>query len=192
MAASVTVDSGPISASDRLRDVPKEKWHDLMLARKQFMEISLTYDCRCLLEFVSDAQLMYESLGFSDVETMIREGYNLVPEEIDIAVAWLRLNPTDDPVPIEVPLRKQGRPSKGEEKHGQSIIKSQTKAHWLARLKRDHPEIRSAYDRGEFKSARAAALVAGIIKVKPPLDQLRSWWKKATQQEQQTFKEEIK
>ena len=46
-------------------------------------------------------------------------------------------------------------------KHGNS-------ANYLkARLQRDHPEIADALDRGEFRSARAAAIEAGIIKPVP-------------------------
>lgn len=40
-------------------------------------------------------------------------------------------------------------------------------AYLKARLQRDHPEIADALDRGEFRSARAAAIEAGIIKPVP-------------------------
>jgi hypothetical protein len=58
-------------------------------------------------------------------------------------------------------------------------------------LKRDHPEIAKAVERGEFKSIRAAAIKAGIVKVKTPLDNLRSAWGKASEEERETFKAEI-
>jgi hypothetical protein len=51
----------------------------------------------------------------------------------------------------------------------------------MARLS---PEILARWESGEFKSVRAAAITAGIVKVKTPLDQLRSWWKKASPEEQ--------
>jgi hypothetical protein len=92
----VSIDSGPITAEDRLRDVPREKWHDLMLARRYFMEVRLSHDCRCLVEFVDDAKLMFEALGFASVEDMISNGYGLEPAEIAVAVEWLRLNPSDE------------------------------------------------------------------------------------------------
>jgi hypothetical protein len=38
----------------------------------------------------------------------------------------------------------------------------------LRRIKRDHPDIAAALERGEFKSARAAGLAAGFIKPAPP------------------------
>lgn len=43
----------------------------------------------------------------------------------------------------------------------------------VARLKRDHPEIAEALARGEFPSARAAAIEAGLHKKLSALDQIR-------------------
>ena len=42
--------------------------------------------------------------------------------------------------------------------------KGQTKERLAARLKRDHPEIASMVMAGEFKSIRATALEAGIVR----------------------------
>ena len=90
-AAEPKIDSGSIEATDRLRDVPRAKWHDLMLARRQFLELQLSSDCRHLVEFVNDAELMFEALGFSSPKQMIIEGYGLELEEINTAVKWLVL-----------------------------------------------------------------------------------------------------
>ena len=49
-------------------------------------------------------------------------------------------------------------------------------AYLLRRLARDWPDILAAYERGEYKSARAAALAAGIIKPPDAYKQLcRAW-----------------
>jgi hypothetical protein len=53
-----------------------------------------------------------------------------------------------------------------------------------ARLKRDHPEIAAAVERGEYKSIRAAARKAGIVKDPNPYDQLLKWWGKASPEDQ--------
>src|SRR5262245_35370539 len=42
----------------------------------------------------------------------------------------------------------------------------------VARLKRDHPDIARRYEAGEFRSARAAAIEAGIVSVPGGLDRL--------------------
>lgn len=98
--AAIVIDSGPIEAADHLRDVPQGKWRDLMLARRQFMEIRLAHDCRCLVEFVNDAQVMHATLGFASAEAMIHEGYGLEPAEIATAVQWLKLREPDAPVSL--------------------------------------------------------------------------------------------
>jgi len=67
-----------------------------------------------------------------------------------------------------------------------------TTDHLLRRLARDHAEILSGYNRGEFKTVRAAARAAGIIKVDPPaLSELRRAWKRASPEERATFMAEI-
>ena len=42
-----------------------------------------------------------------------------------------------------------------------------------ARIKRDHPEIAARVEAGEFKSIRAAAIEAGIVKVATPIEKAR-------------------
>jgi hypothetical protein len=39
-----------------------------------------------------------------------------------------------------------------------------TNDYYRARLARDHPEIKAALDRGEYRSVRAAARAAGIMR----------------------------
>jgi len=61
-----------------------------------------------------------------------------------------------------------------------------------ARINRDHPEIAERVKAGEFRSIRAAAIVAGIVKVKTPLERLFAEWKKASQEERDEFLKSIK
>jgi hypothetical protein len=62
----------------------------------------------------------------------------------------------------------------------------------VRRLKRDAPEIAEALARGEYKSARAAGIAAGIVKVPTPLDDLKRAWKKASKEEKDSFRKWIK
>jgi hypothetical protein len=48
-----------------------------------------------------------------------------------------------------------------------------------ARIARDRPDVLERMKKGEFKSARAAAKEAGIVKDKTPLDVVKSAWKRA-------------
>jgi transposase len=172
--AAVRIDSGPVSARDQLRDVPKSKWHDLMLARRQYLEIRLASDCRCLVEFVNDASQMFTALGFASASDMIRDGYKLDPVEISIAVNWLKLREPDEPVSLDqaIKLGKRGRPKKGEEKGCNATLKRGTAAHWLARLDRDgHAELAAQVRAGAI-SANKAAIEAGFRKQPTPLERI--------------------
>jgi hypothetical protein len=57
-----------------------------------------------------------------------------------------------------------------------------------ARLAQEHPTVYDAYQRGEYRSIRAAAEAAGLV---PPghqaLPRLKSYWRKASEQEQRDF-----
>ena len=64
-------------------------------------------------------------------------------------------------------------------------------AYLAARIKRDHPDVAAAVERGEYKSIRAAATAAGIIKPPTPLDTLRKAWRKASPSERAAFLTEI-
>src|SRR4051794_31772546 len=101
VASTLRIDSGPIEAEDSPEDVPREQWRSLMLARQTFLEVTLSFDCRCLVRFVNDAELMYRELGFPSADAMIREGYGLESGEITVALEWLRLNPPNEPIALD-------------------------------------------------------------------------------------------
>jgi hypothetical protein len=64
-------------------------------------------------------------------------------------------------------------------------------AYLLRRLARNAPETLEAYERGEFNSARSAAIAAGIKVGPTPLEQLRLAWRKASDEERRIFLSEI-
>ena len=176
---AVTIDSGPVHATDRLDNVPQSKWHDLMLARRSYMNIHLSGDCRYLVEFVNDAKLMFDVLGFANTDDMIRNGYGLQPEEINLAVEWLKLNPPREPVPLDeaVRLGKHGinQHTRGDSNTTSSIGRG--RAYTLARLDRadakdlerkgmtpeQFTDLAASVRAGEM-SANAAAIEAGFRK----------------------------
>ena len=65
---------------------------------------------------------------------------------------------------------------------GGDNVTSQTKGnsapYLVARLKRDAPAIAERLAAGEFRSARAAAIEAGIVKPESPLTTIRRTWKR--------------
>jgi hypothetical protein len=91
---------------------------------------------------------------------------------------------------------KGGRPKKGAENLGVNSTKvsghgSTNIPYLVRRLKRDAPEIAAALGRGEYPSARAAAIAAGIVKVPTPLEVLRKAWAKASAEERALFLRDI-
>ncbi len=67
-----------------------------------------------------------------------------------------------------------------------------TSAAYLAGvLKRDHPEIAKQLAEGKYRSVRAAAIEAGIVKPSSALDRLRKDWKAATDDERNAFLAEV-
>lgn len=97
----VFIDSGPVEAEQKFRDVPKDKWYSLVLKRRFFLERNLSYDCRCLVEFCEEAAEVFHELEYDSPEHMIREGYALDPIEIELAVAWLKHNEPDAAVSLD-------------------------------------------------------------------------------------------
>ena len=57
----------------------------------------------------------------------------------------------------------------------------------VARLKRDHPDIAERLAAGEFHSARAAAIAAGIIVPPTPLDQVLRAFRRLSAEDQAAF-----
>jgi hypothetical protein len=67
-----------------------------------------------------------------------------------------------------------------------------TQAEYLVRrLKRDAPEIAEKLARGEYPSARAAGIAAGIVKVPTALEQIRRLLPRLTADERETLRREL-
>lgn len=196
---AVVINSGPVDAENMLRHVPREKWRELMLARRRFCEIKLSYDCRCLVQFVADADVMHSALGYSSAEAMVRDGYGLELKEIAVALEWLRLNPPKEPIPLErvqqlaaaavmkdaTPVGKHGGDRFDEFQQGsdRTLVRGETAAYLAARIKKDRPDIAEAVERGEYRSMRAAAIAAGIIKPPTPFESILKFLPKLTDDE---------
>jgi hypothetical protein len=67
----------------------------------------------------------------------------------------------------------------------------QTADYWLRRLARDHPDILARYEKGEFKSVRAAVRAAGLIKEPTPVDRVLRLLPKLTSKDRQRVRQEL-
>lgn len=182
---AVRIDSGPPAAWMRPYEVEKSNWRRLMNAKTEFLKTNIPYDCRCLLEFVQDAEEMYEVLGFSSPSEMILKGYELDPEEVNLAFSWLEIVSPEDVVSYKdaVYMGRTLRDKPGAPEGNKNACKEKNNCHKVtidskdqlprdnradyltARIKRDNPEIFEGLKNGDFKSVRQAAIAAGIIKV---------------------------
>ena len=192
---TVKVESGTLSEWSKIYEVPKEKWNALVSVRRSFMATNITFDCRCLVKFVQDAEQMWESLGYESADDLIARGYELEPEEVHIAVRWLELNAPDEVIGLpEVvqrgkrekstlfaakqnpkPLREHGSNQHEEEDitNSENVMSSPVQqgnavSYRIRKLRRDHPEIAARLDAGEFKSVAAAERVAEGLEAEPP------------------------
>jgi hypothetical protein len=172
--AAISVNTGGVYHEDRLADTPREQWPALLRERRMYIETQFEYDCRCIVQYLAEAEDFYQELGYDSADQMIHEELLIKPEWVRIAVDWLKQEQRPEPVTkseVELALRRQGRPPKGQEiKPTDSRFKYGSNPDYLkARIRRDAPEVADALDRGEFKSARAAAIEAGIIKPVPTI-----------------------
>jgi hypothetical protein len=63
------------------------------------------------------------------------------------------------------------------------LVRGETSSSLTARIARDRPDILARMKAGEFKSVRAAAKEAGIVRDPTPLELLQKAWAKARMEE---------
>jgi len=169
--ASVSVNRGLPRPEAPAASLPKDQWDDLVIVRKLWAQSQLPFDCRMLKLVAADAPVMALELGYGTEEAFLREGLQLDPDLVNRVVDWLDREKPKQAVSLEhvqAQLEKHGgdrRSEQAREDQADNIsLKHGTQAAYLqARLSRDAPELADALKRGEFRSARAAAVEAGII-----------------------------
>lgn len=209
--ATVRIDSGNPEYSDKPHQWPQNKWDALLFQKKYFLKHHIAHDCRCILEFLEDAEVMWEPLGFESKDDLITSGYELDPQEVALAVKWLQIKDPEFEIPFQMavdegrklvqdarenPLNDHGNgPGRGnkrvdninsfnEPKGGTS------KAYLLRRLSRDNPEMLDRIESGEL-TTRQAAIQSGIIKVKTPFEMVMALVKKLSAEELMLIESEI-
>ena len=169
--AGEEIDSNPLEAEERLDSVPQDRWDALMCKRELFVKEHLAQDCRCLVQFVADAERMAGPLGFHNGDDFIARGLKLASQEIRLAVDWLKINRPQEAIPYEVvqrlAMREIGVAGRSRLKHGNS------RAYILARLERAGFRELAAKVRAHEISVSDAAIAAGFRKKLTPLDRIK-------------------
>ena len=114
---------------------------------------------------------MAPELGYDSVESFLKQELQLDPDLVNRVVGWLEQEQPTGAVSlqeVEAAIGKHGgdrRSAQAKEDQPYNVsLKCGNNTDYLeARLRRDAPEIANALERGEIKSARAAAIEAGII-----------------------------
>lgn len=169
------IDTGTVYHEDRLADTPRAQWPALLRERRMYIETQFEYDCRCIVQYLDEANEFHTELGYDSADEMIQQELLIKPEWVRIAVEWLNQEQRIEPVTkaeVEAALGSHGgdrRSAKAMQDQGSdhNLEIGRGTAYLQARLRRDAPEVADALERGEFKSARAAAIEAGIIKPVP-------------------------
>lgn len=183
--AFVKVDQGPPEDA-RLSDMPEEFRRLRASSRGGRVLRALHKDCRGLAELLAEAEdANWAGLGSRDA--FIVECLGRPVDVIDMALDGVRLFNLSEPVPLDKAVQAETARRMAEAepmaKHGEigngrgspDNVRSTSadygnRADYLAaRIKRDHPDIAARVEAGEFRSMRAAAVEAGIIKVPSPL-----------------------
>lgn len=179
--AAVKVNRGMPRPEAPAASVPKDQWSDLVIVRRLWAQSELSFDCRMLKLVAADAPAMAKELGYETEEAFLKEGLQLDPGLVSRVVGWLEQQQPTKAVPLALadaatraqPLAQHRRPTtKEQEVKGDNITfneRGTSQAYLLRRLARDAPEILDRVKAGEFKSARAAAIEAGIITSFPSL-----------------------
>lgn len=180
--AAVKVNRGMPRPEAPAASVPKDQWSDLVIVRRLWAQSELSFDCRMLKLVAADAPAMAKELGYETEEAFLKEGLQLDPGLVSRVVGWLEQQQPTKAVPLALadaatralPLAQHGEIGNGraDESRGDNITSTErgtSQAYLLRRLARDAPETLDRVKAGEFKSARAAAIEAGIITSFPSL-----------------------
>lgn len=179
--AAVKINTGEAYHEDRLAEAPREKWEAILAERRYYLKTNIDYDCRCLVQYVAEAEEFYAELGYDSAEALVQQAYEIQPEQAWAAVAYLEGRTAAGPVGLaEAAAKAQAQPlaqhgeigngrvdeSRVADRHSKPAnqLSSESEERILRRLARDAPDVLERVKAGEFRSARAAAIEAGIIK----------------------------
>lgn len=176
--AAVSINQGMPGPEEPALRLPRERWRLLAMARRQWAEIDLPFDCRLLRTVVDEAPLLAEELGLESGEAFLTDYLSLDLDLVQRVLGWLEREQPTEAVPLALAAaasQVQPLAHNGEIGNGRSFdnVKptdgGNSQAYLLRRLARDAPDVLERVKAGEFKSARAAAIEAGIIKPVPTI-----------------------
>jgi len=185
--AAMKIDTGIPRPDLVLNQIPRERWESVAVARSLWAEIDFPHDCRLMKQVADEADLLAEELGYESGDAFIVEYLKLDLDVVHQVISFLDQEQPKEAVSRDQalmesavaaaaqPLAPSRRPTAEEALNKvdnvhlkpANQLNSNSQERILRRLARDAPEILERVKAGEFKSARAAAIEAGIIKPIP-------------------------
>ena len=185
--AAMKIDTGVPRPDLVLNQIPRERWESVAVARSLWAEIDFPHDCRLMKQVADEADLLAEELGYESGDAFIVEYLKLDLDVVHQVISFLDQEQPKEAVSRDQalmasavaaaaqPLAPSRRPTAEEALNKvdnvhlkpANQLNSNSQERILRRLARDAPEILERVKAGEFKSARAAAIEAGIIKPVP-------------------------
>ena len=172
--AAMKIDTGVPRPDLVLNQIPRECWESVAVARSLWAEIDFPHDCRLMKQVADEAGLLAEELGYENGEAFIVDYLKLDLDVVQQVISFLDQEQPKEAVAVKqvIELKSHGGDRRSEQAQqdqgSETTLKQERGADYIkARLKRDHPEIAEELERGEHRSARAAAIEAGIVKPVP-------------------------
>ena len=175
--AAVSINTGIPRPDKSAFDVPSDQLKPLAMARRRWAEIDLPCDCRLMKQVYDEAPVFAEAMGYESGDQFITEYLSLDLDLVHRVIGWLEQEQPTEAVPMQLALGTHGgdrrsdeaRQAREDQPTGGSLKYGGNPDYIRARLDRDHPDVAAALARGEHRSARAAAIAAGIIKPVPTI-----------------------
>ena len=180
--AAVSINTGIPRPDKSAFDVPPGELKPLAMARRRWAEIDLPCDCRLMKQVYDEAPVFAEAMGYESGDQFITDYLSLDLDLVHRVLGWLEQEQPQEAAPLQLvieqakaqPLAAHGEIGNGraDESRGsdRTSTRGETQSYLLRRIARDQPELLDQIGPGkEHRSARAAAIAAGIIRPVPTI-----------------------
>ena len=178
--AALSVNTGIPRPDKSAFDVPSDQLKPLAMARRRWAEIDLPCDCRLMKQVYDEAPVFAEAMGYSSGDQFITNYLGLDLDLVHWVIGWLEQEQPTEATPLQLvieqakakplaPINTPG-PGRGHKTGSDStpLTRGETQTYLLRRIARDQPELLDQIGPEKpHRSARAAAIAAGIIKPVP-------------------------
>jgi hypothetical protein len=178
--AAVSINTGMPRPEASVRELPRDRWKLLAMSRRQWAEIELPFDCRLMKQVYDEAPVFAEAMGYESGDQFITDYLSLDLDLVHRVIDWLEQEQPTEATPLQLvieqaksqPLAEHRRPTAEEQEDKGDVVtfteRGNSQAYLLRRIARDQPELLDQIGPDKpHRSARAAAIAAGIIKPVP-------------------------